>query len=108
MGGVSRSNHSPSGSRLLTIEEAAAYIHSTVSPNAIRTAIRNNQLRAIKIGHRYYVSEIEIRRFIECPDPENLLAFTNERMMELGSSSMEENKSGLAMVMDFVTKQKNP
>lgn len=40
---------------LLTVEEAAAALHATVTVAAIRAAIREGRLAATRIGKRYYV-----------------------------------------------------
>jgi excisionase family DNA binding protein len=91
---------------LYTVKEAAAAIHPSVSTNTVYAAIRSGALAAMKIGARYYVHEEEVRRFISCPDQENRPASSNGRTMGRGSSSTAVGKSGLAMVTDFVMKQK--
>lgn len=40
---------------LMTVDEAAAYIHPTLSPNSIRAMIKDGSLPAAKIGRRYFV-----------------------------------------------------
>jgi hypothetical protein len=91
---------------LLTVEEAAAFIHETASPSMIRAAINHGQLQAVRLGRRFYVHEAEIRRFIGCPANESPPASTGAKTMGPGSSSTADGKSGLALVTDFVTRQK--
>ena len=96
----------PPRSHLLTVEEAAQRIHQTVRPNTIRAAIHRGQISAMKIGRRYYISEIEIERFIQCQDIANPPAFTNAKTTALGSSSTAENRYGQDLLENFVQKQR--
>ena len=108
-GSTSGTSNHPNGSMdLLTVDEAATRIHKSVRPSTIRAAIKRNELTAIKIGRRLYVKEVELERFLECQENVNLQGCTNAKTMARGSSSTTESKSGLAMVTDFVTKQKRP
>ena len=54
---------------LMTVEEAAAALHATVTVAAIRAAIREKRLAAVRLGRRYYISEKDLRRFASCPAP---------------------------------------
>ena len=91
-------------STMLTVKEAAAFIHPLVSPNTIRDAIHNRGLKAVKLGRRYFININEITRFLECQENASQPDYTNEMMTERGSSSMEENITGLDMAMAAVNK----
>ena len=92
----------PPPSQLLTVEEAAAYIHSTVRVHTIYSAISSGSLSATKIGRRYYINSEEIKRFINCPDHENQPDYTSAKMTERGSSLMAESITGQDMAMAAV------
>ncbi|MCK4814890.1 helix-turn-helix domain-containing protein [bacterium] len=94
----------PQPSQLLTVEEAAAYIHSTVRINTIYAAISCGSLNATKIGRRYYINTEEIERFINCQENASQPDSTSGMMMGHGSSLMAENITGQDMAMAAVSK----
>ena len=53
---------------LMTVEEAAAAIHASISPSYIRAAIRDGRLPAVRHGKRYFVLLDDLRRFARCPE----------------------------------------
>ena len=54
--------------RLLTLEQAALFLHETITVSALRAAIRDGRLRKRRIGRRYYLTPSEIKDFLRCPD----------------------------------------
>jgi len=84
------------GPRLLTIEEAAAALHATVTVSAVRSAIREGRLTAKRIGKRYYIAECDLRRFAQCPAPASPPASGNETTAP-GSSSTTAASIGQAI-----------
>ncbi|THH36208.1 DNA-binding protein [Aliishimia ponticola] len=94
---------------LLTIDDFAAALHSTVKPRTVRTMIHLGQINATKIGQRYYMTRDELRRFIsQCQENANQPGCSNARTTAPGSFSTKGGKSGQAMVMDFMRQQKKP
>jgi excisionase family DNA binding protein len=73
--------------RLLTVEEAAAELHATVTVRAIRDAIRSGALAATRIGRRYYVTPEALRRFARCPAPASRPGSTSAPIAANGSSA---------------------
>ena len=84
---------------MLTVKEAAAFIHPLVSPNTIRDAIHNRGLKAVKLGRRYFINTNEITRFLECQENANQPDYTSAKTIEHGSSLMEGNITGQDMAM---------
>lgn len=83
---------------LLTVEEAAAALHSTVTVAAIRAAIRAGRLTATKIGRRYYLDEKALRRFAgACHAPASRPASGSAQTMAHGSSSTAASTIGQAI-----------
>jgi excisionase family DNA binding protein len=82
---------------LLTVEEAAAALHATVTVSAIRAAIREGRLAATRIGKRYYVEERVLRRFAACPDRASRPASGAAPAMAPGSSSTGASSIGQAI-----------
>lgn len=89
---------------MLTVQEAAALINPLISSNSILDAIHNRGLKAVKFGRRYFINKDEITRFIKCQEDASQPDYTNEKMTERGSFSMEENITGLDMAMAAVSK----
>lgn len=81
---------------LLTVEEAAAALHATVTVAAIRAAIREGRLAATRIGKRYYVEERVLRRFA-CHAPESRPASGAAPAMAPGSSLTGASSIGQAI-----------
>ncbi len=79
---------------LMTVEEAAAALHATVPVPAIRAAIRAGQLRARRIGKRYYITAAALREFVECPAPESPLGSISAQTRMNGSFETRELTSG--------------
>lgn len=62
-----------SGDRLYTLEEAAARIHTSVKPAALRAAVNEGRLVARKVGRTLLIGEADLRAYLEecrtCPVP---------------------------------------
>jgi excisionase family DNA binding protein len=86
-----------SGADLLTVEEAAAALHATVTVACIRAAIRNGRLPAARIGRRYYVTRDALRRFARCPSPANPQDSTSVPTAANGSSATATRPYGQAL-----------
>ena len=82
--------------RLLTLDEAAAALHATVTPGALRAAIAAGQLAGRRIGRRFYVSEIALQEFVRCPAPANPPASFGIQETANGSFTMARSGSGRA------------
>ncbi len=59
--------------RLFTLKEAAAQLHASVKPAALRTAINEGRLVARKVGRTLLIAEGDLRDYLEecrtCPVP---------------------------------------
>lgn len=91
--------------RLLTVEQAAAELHETVTVATIRGAIRSGRLAATKIGRRYYVTDRDLEAFI-CRAAESLPVSTSEKMNGSGSSVTEPARCGRDMALASVERLK--
>ena len=98
------SNDPQMNGTMLTVQEAATFIHSTVSPSTIRDAIHNRGLKAVKLGRRYFINTNEITRFLECQENASQQDYINAKTMEHGSSLMPENIAGQDMAMAAVNR----
>ena len=88
--------------QLLTLEEAAAALHATISVSTLRAALRDGRLPRRKIGRRYFVTPAEIEEFLACPAPESLPGSTTARTSGSGSSAMAPGWSGQAAALASV------
>lgn len=59
------------GTKIYTLEEIAGQLEITVA--TLRGYIRNERLKAKMIGKFWYVSETNLREFIETPDTSDTL-----------------------------------
>ena len=81
--------------RLLTVEEAAASLNAAVKVAAIRQAIREGRLDAVKIGKRYFVTPDDLGRFAKCPARASRPASGSGKTAS-GSSSTAASSTGPA------------
>ena len=81
---------------LMTVEEAAAAIHASISPSYIRAAIRDGRLPAVRHGKRYFVRPDDLRRFARCPDRGSRPA-SGSAETDRGSSSTAAATTGQAL-----------
>ena len=84
---------------LLTVEEAAANLNAAVRVAAIRQAIREGRLDAVKIGKRYFVSPDALRRFAKCRARASQPASGNEKTASGSSSTVASNTGPAALAM---------
>lgn len=91
--------------RLLTVQEAAAALHRTVTVAAIRKAIHAGLLPASRIGKRYYVMEQELEAFA-CRALANPPASTSEKTNSNGSSVTETTRFGRDMAVASIERLK--
>ncbi|MEM0988561.1 MAG: helix-turn-helix domain-containing protein [Pseudomonadota bacterium] len=71
---------------MMTVKEAAAALHVSVSKKSIYAAIRENRLEALMIGGRYLISPEALERFA-CHGKRNRRASTKGQMTAAGSSA---------------------
>lgn len=73
--------------RLMTVEEAALALHSTITTAAIRSAISGGALRGRKIGKRFYTTAQALKEFVACQDHVNRPVSSGTRPTPSGSST---------------------
>lgn len=95
-----------SAPRLMTLEDAAAALHETVTVSSLRAAIREGRLPRRKLGRRYYVTSPEIEDFLRCLAHASLPASTSAPMNSNGSSGTESASSGRDMALASVERLK--
>lgn len=92
--------------QLLTIQEAAEELHSSVTPAALLRARREGRLWAKKIGKRYYTTRTAVMEFLECPDPESPRASTSDETNSNGSFETDPLNTGQDMALASVSRLK--
>ncbi|KEP68539.1 hypothetical protein DL1_11330 [Thioclava dalianensis] len=96
----------PDNLEMMTLAEAAAKVHSSVTVNTLRKARRDGRLWAVKVGRNYLTNRQAIEEFLQCPDNESPRASTSERMRGNGSSETETGCSGQALALASVERLK--
>jgi hypothetical protein len=91
---------------LLTLEEAAAALHETITVSALRAAIRDGRLPKRKLGRRYYLTPSEIEDFPRCLAHANPPVSTSEPTKSSGSSMTAPARSGRDMASASVARLK--
>lgn len=84
---------------LLTLQEAAEAMHSTVKISTLYRARAEGKLWAKKIGSRYFTTTQAIKEFLQCPDPESPPASTTAKTNSIGSSAMAARNTGQDMAL---------
>lgn len=92
--------------QLLTIQEAAEELHSSVTPAALLRARREGRLWAKKIGKRYYTTRSAVMEFLECPDLESPRASTSDATSSNGSFETDPLNIGQDMALASVSRLK--
>lgn len=100
-------NHFPnepstSGLGLMTIAEAAAFLHSSIPVSALHRARREGRLWATQVGKLFYTNEAALLEFLQCHGTDNRRGFISDPMNGNGSSVTERSKSGRDTVLNSV------
>lgn len=96
--------------RLFTLNEAAAELHASVKPAALRAAINEGRLVARKVGRTLLIAESDLRDYLEecrtCPAPAKAPASASSARMS-ATAPRSEKGSGITDGTSSGRKQAN-